>query len=113
MWATEQTAGPRRNVLDTARLYRLAIEKHAPGARYNAVAEEGVRARDIAEVVGRGLKIPVVSLTREEAAAHFGWMGMFAGIDMPASSALTQERLGWHPTGPGLIADLEQMNYSA
>jgi len=104
---------PAAHVLDTARLYRLAIEKHAPGARYNAVAEEGVRARDIAEVVGRGLKIPVVSLTREEAAAHFGWMGMFAGIDMPASSALTQERLGWHPTGPGLIADLEQMNYSA
>jgi nucleoside-diphosphate-sugar epimerase len=103
---------PAAHVLDTARLYRLAIEKHAPGARYNAVAEEGVRARDIAEVIGRGLKIPVVSLTPEEAAAHFGWMGMFAGIDMPASSALTQERLNWHPTGPGLIADLKQMNYS-
>jgi hypothetical protein len=70
-----------------------------------------VPVREIAEVVGRGLKVPVVSLSPEEASAHFGWLAMFAGYDMPASSALTQKRLGWHPTGPGLIADLEQMRY--
>ena len=98
-------------VLDVARLYRLALEKHEAGARYHAVAEEGVPVRDIAEVIGRGLKVPVVSMSPEEAAAHFGWLTMFVGLDMPASSTQTQERLGWHPTGPGLIADLEQMRY--
>jgi nucleoside-diphosphate-sugar epimerase len=103
---------PAAHVLDTARLYRLAFEKQAAGARYHAVAEEGVSLRDIAEVVGRGLNVPIVSLSPEEAAAHFGWLGMFAGRDLPASSAQTQERLGWHPTGPGMIADLERMNYS-
>jgi nucleoside-diphosphate-sugar epimerase len=102
---------PAVHVLDTARLYRLALEKQEAGARYHAVAEEGVSARDIAEAVGRGLKVPVVAMSPEEAAGHFGWMAMFAGLDMPASSAQTQERLGWHPTGPGLIADLEQMRY--
>ncbi len=100
---------PAAHVLDTARLYRLALEKHDAGAKYHAVAEEGVPLRDIAEVVGRGLKIPVVSLSPDEAAAHFGWLGMFAGRDLPASSAQTRERLGWQPTGPGLLADLEQM----
>jgi len=102
---------PAAHVLDVARLYWLALEKHEAGSRYNAVAEEGISMREVAEVVGRGLKVPVVSLSAEEAPAHFGWLAMFAGMDMPASSALTQERLGWHPTGPGLIADLEQMNY--
>jgi nucleoside-diphosphate-sugar epimerase len=102
---------PAAHVLDVARLYRLAVEKAEAGARYNAVAEEGVRVRDIAEVVGRGLKVPAVSITPEEAAAHFGWLSMFVGFDMPASSALTQQRLGWHPTGPGMISDLEQMRY--
>ncbi|MBV9851774.1 MAG: SDR family oxidoreductase [Armatimonadetes bacterium] len=102
---------PAAHVLDTARLYRLALERREAGARYHAVAEEGIPARDIAEVIGRGLKVPVVALSPEEAPAHFGWLGMFVGMDMPASSALTQERLGWHPTGPGLIADLEQMRY--
>jgi nucleoside-diphosphate-sugar epimerase len=102
---------PAAHVLDTARLYRLALEKHKAGARYHAVAEEGISVRDIAEVVGRGLKVPVVALSPEEAAAHFGWLAPFAGWDMPASSAQTQERLGWRPTGPGLIADLEQMRY--
>jgi len=67
--------------------------------------------REIAEVIGRGLKVPVVSLSQEEAPSHFGWLAMFAGLDMPASSALTRQRLGWRPTGPGLIADLEQMRY--
>jgi nucleoside-diphosphate-sugar epimerase len=103
---------PAVHVRDTARLYRLALEKQKAGARYHAVAEEGVPLRDIAEVIGRGLKVPVVSLSPVEAPAHFGWLGMFAGHDVPASSAQTQERLGWHPTGPGLIADLEQVRYA-
>lgn len=99
------------HVLDVAHLYRLALEKHEAGARYHAVAEEGVSMREIAEVIGRGLKVPVVSLTGEEAAAHFGWISRFAGVDMPASSAQTREKLGWTPTGPGLITDLENMRY--
>jgi nucleoside-diphosphate-sugar epimerase len=98
------------HVSDVAHLYRLALEKHEAG-RYHAVGEEGVAMREIAEVIGRGLKVPVVSLSQQEAQAHFGWLTTFAGFDMPASSALTQQRLGWHPTGPGLIADLEQMRY--
>jgi nucleoside-diphosphate-sugar epimerase len=100
------------HVSDVARLYRLALEKHEAGAKYHAVAEEGVPMRDIAEVIGRGLKIPVVSMSPEEAAAHFGWLAMFAGHDLRASSTLTRERFNWQPTGPGLIADLEQMDYS-
>jgi nucleoside-diphosphate-sugar epimerase len=107
---------PAAHVLDVARLYRLTLEKHEAkheaGSRYNAVAEEGVPMREIAEVIGRGLKVPVVSLSQEEAQAHFGWLAMFAGVDMPASSAQTRQRLGWHPTGPGLIADLERMRWS-
>ncbi len=99
------------HVLDTARLYRLALEKQEAGVRYHAVAEEGVPLRDIAEAIGQGLNVPVVSLSPEEAGPHFGFLGAFAGLDMPASSVLTQERLGWHPTGPGMIADLEQMRY--
>ena len=102
---------PAVHVLDAARLYRLALEKAAAGSRYHAVAEEGIPVREIADVIGRGLNVPVVSLTLEEAPAHFGWLAMFAGLDLPASSALTQQRLGWHPTGPGLIADLEQTRY--
>jgi nucleoside-diphosphate-sugar epimerase len=92
---------------DTARLYRLALEKGAAG-RYHAVAEEGVPVRDIAEVIGRRLKLPVVTKSPAEAAEHFGWLGGFAGLDGPASSALTRERLEWRPVGPGLIADLER-----
>ncbi|WP_158803331.1 SDR family oxidoreductase [Acidisoma sp. L85] len=103
---------PAAHVLDVARLYRLALEKREAGARYNAVAEEGISIRDIAEVIGRGLKVPVVSLSPEEAADHFGWLAAFAGLDLPASSAQTQQRLGWQPTGPGLIADLNEMRYS-
>jgi len=106
---------PAVHVLDAARLYRLALEKGAGkgagGARYNAVAEEGVPLREIAEAIGRGLKVPVVSKSAEEAGGHFGWLGMFVGADAPASSALTQQRLGWRPTGPGLIADLKAMKY--
>ncbi|WP_296257290.1 MULTISPECIES: SDR family oxidoreductase [unclassified Pseudomonas] len=91
---------------DTAHLYRLALEKHQPGARYHATAEEGIRARDIAQVIGDGLGVPTVALSREEAAAHFGWMAIFAGKDMTASSAKTRARLGWQPKGPGLLEDL-------
>ena len=100
------------HVLDVARLYRLALEKHEPGARYHAVAEEGVRLRDIAEAIGRGLKMPVVSISPEEASAHFGGMGPFLAQDIMASSAITRKKLGWNPTGPGLIADLENLDHS-
>ncbi|MGH8160435.1 MAG: SDR family oxidoreductase [Rhodanobacter sp.] len=96
---------------DVVRLYRLAVEASERGARYHAVGEEGVSSRDIAEALGRGLKLPVVSITPEEAAAHFGWMAMFVGLDLTASSAQTQARLGWHPTGPTLIADLNEARY--
>jgi nucleoside-diphosphate-sugar epimerase len=99
------------HVLDAARLYRLALEKRERGARYHAVAEEGVSLREIAEVIGRGLNVPVVSISPEEAAGHFGFLGRFAAMDLTGSSAMTRQRLGWRPTGPGLIADLEQMRY--
>ena len=102
---------PAAHVSDVARLYRLALEHHAAGARWHAVAEEGVRMRDIAEVIGSGLGVPVRSLSAEEAMEHFGWLGPFAGADMPASSAVTRERLGWSPTGPGLVEDLRNMRY--
>jgi nucleoside-diphosphate-sugar epimerase len=96
--------------LDAARLYRLALEKGSAGGRYHAVAEEGVPLREIAEAVGRGLKVPVVSKSPEEAAEHFGgFLGVFVGADAPASSVLTQKRLGWRLTQqPGLIADLDR-----
>jgi nucleoside-diphosphate-sugar epimerase len=97
------------HVSDVARLYKLAIERAEPGARYNAVGEEGVTAKDISEALGRSLKLPVVSLTGDEVAAHFGWMAMFAGVDMPASNAITRKKLGWTPVGPGLIADLDRL----
>jgi len=103
---------PAAYVLDVARLYRLAIEKAEPNARYHAVAEEGVSMRDIAEAIGRRLKLPVKSIAPEEAQAFFGWLAMFAGRDMPASSEKTRKKLGWNPAGPGLIADLEQLRVS-
>jgi nucleoside-diphosphate-sugar epimerase len=103
---------PAAHVLDTARLYRLALERQAKGAKYHAVAEEGVPLRAMAEAIGRGLKVPVVSISQDEAPAHFGWLAMFVGRDSPASSTQTQKQLGWQPTGPGLIADLDAMNYS-
>jgi nucleoside-diphosphate-sugar epimerase len=99
---------PASHRLDTARLYRLVLEKGSPEDRYHAVAEEGVRVRDIAEVIGRRLNIPVVAKSPEEAAAHFGWLGVFAGLDCPASSALTQERLGWRPVETTMLSDLER-----
>lgn len=95
------------HVIDAARLYKLALEKGASEARYHAIDEEGVPLRDIAEAIGRRLNIPVVSQSREQAAAHFGPLGHFAAADGSASSAITQQRLGWHPTRqPGLIADI-------
>ncbi len=102
---------PAAHRLDTARLYRLVLEKADADARYHAVAEEGVPLRDIAEAIGRGLNVPVVSIAPEEAAGHFGWLAAFVGRDVPASSAQTREKLGWNPTGPGLISDLENMRY--
>jgi hypothetical protein len=99
------------HVLDVAHLYRLALEKRETGAKYHAVAEEGVAVRDIAETISKGLKVPVVSLSPEEAQAHFGWLSVFAGSDLAASSAQTRKKLGWNPTGPALIADLERMRY--
>jgi nucleoside-diphosphate-sugar epimerase len=97
--------------LDVARLYRLALEKGVAGAAYHAVADEGVAMRDIAEVMGRQLNVPAVSITPDEAPAHFGWLAMFAMIDAPASSALTQQRLGWKPSEIGLLADIGQPGY--
>jgi len=93
--------------LDAARLYRLALEKGSAGARYHGVADEGVSAREIAAVIGRRLHVPVVSKSREAAADHFGWIGQFFAMDGPASSAQTRTRLGWQPTQPGLLADLD------
>jgi nucleoside-diphosphate-sugar epimerase len=102
---------PAVHRLDAAHLYRLALEKSSVGARYHGVADKGVPTREIAEVIGRHLNVPVVSKSREEAADHFGWIASFFGIDGPASSAQTQERLGWRPVQPGLIADLSAKHY--
>ena len=104
---------PAGHLSDVALLYRLAIERGEAGARYHAVDEEGIDTRTIAEALGRGLKLPVVSIPADEAGAHFGWMSIFAGLDMPASSAWTRRTLGWNPKGPGLITDLDAMDYDA
>ncbi len=103
---------PAVHVRDCARLYRLAFERGQAGARYHAVAEEGVETRAIAEVLARGMGIAAVSIPAEAVDAHFGWLGMFVGLDMPASSAVTREQLGWHPEGPGLIEDLTAMRFN-
>jgi nucleoside-diphosphate-sugar epimerase len=103
---------PAVHRLDAAHLYRLVLEKGSAGARYHAVAEEGVPLREIADAIGRGLNVPVVAKSHEEAAGHFGWLGFFVGADAPASSVLTQERLEWRPmTQPGLIPDLDRTRY--
>ena len=103
---------PTAHFLDVARLYRLAVERAEPNAKYHAVAEEGVPMRVIAEAIGRRLKLPVRSIGPEEAQVYFGWLAMFAGRDMPASSEQTRMKLGWEPTGPGLIADLERLEFA-
>ena len=102
---------PAVHRLDAAHLYRLVLENGSAAFRYHAVADEGVPFREIAQVIGRRLQIRVVSQSREESADHFGWFAHFAGLDCPASSALTQERLGWRPTQPSLIPDIDRPNY--
>lgn len=97
--------------LDAARLYRLALEQGTAGACYHGVADEGVALRDLAALIGRHLNVPVSSKSAEEAADHFGWLARFAGLDLAASSALTQQQLGWQPSHPSLLADLEQGHY--
>ncbi|GGO10736.1 Rossmann-fold NAD(P)-binding domain-containing protein [Microbispora bryophytorum] len=99
--------------LDAARLYRKALESAEAGAVLHAAAEEGVPLRAVAEVIGRRLGVPVVSLGEEEAAAHFGWILRFARNDNPTSSTATRERYDWHPREPGLLADLDQDHYFA
>lgn len=106
---TERWAAAHRQ--DVARLYRLALEKGTADAIYHAVGEEGVPMREVIEVIGRALNVPVVSIKKEEAGDFYGPLAIFAGLDMPASSALTQARLGWTPTGIGLIADISQPGY--
>jgi nucleoside-diphosphate-sugar epimerase len=103
---------PAAHLSAVAQLYRLAFEKAEKGAIYHAVDEEGVTMKAIVEAHGRGLKVPVVSIKPEEAEAHFGWLAAFAGHDMPSSSAITRRKLNWKPTGPGMIADLDAMDYT-
>lgn len=97
--------------VDAARLFRLALETAPAGTRLNAVGDEGVPFLDIAEVIGRHLNMPAVSLSREEAEGHFGLFAIFASIDVPASSALTQKQFGWYPVQPALIPDLDKGHY--
>ena len=97
--------------LDAAHLFRLAVESAVPGMRLNGVGDEGVPVRDIAEVIGRHLGLPVVSVSREDAADHFGFLGAFFSMDLPSTSAKTRAALGWQPVHPGLIEDLEEGHY--
>ena len=99
------------HVDDVAHLFRLVLDAGEAGAKYHAVAEEGIELRVIAEVIGRGLGVPMKPLASEDAQAHFGPLSMFVGQDMPASSVVTQEKMGWHPSGPSLIADLERIDH--
>jgi nucleoside-diphosphate-sugar epimerase len=102
---------PAVHRLDAASLFRLALEKGVAGAVYHGVADSGVPTRDIAAIIGRRLNLPLVAKAHEEAGAHFGWLGYFFGIDLPGSSTATQQQLGWRPGQPGLIADLDRLNY--
>ena len=102
---------PAVHRFDAARLYRLALEKAEPGTRLHGVAEEGIPMRTIAELIGRGLDVPVRSIAAQDAAGHFDWMANFVAIDNPSSSALTRESLGWTPQHPGLLSDLRDAGY--
>jgi nucleoside-diphosphate-sugar epimerase len=102
---------PAVHRLDSAHLFRLALEQAPAGSTLHAVADEGVPIRDVAEVIGRHLDVPVVSVPPGQAGEHFSWLGGFIGADSPASSALTRELLGWQPTQPGLIEDLDKGHY--
>ena len=106
-----QNHWPAVHRLDAAQLYRLALEKGSAGAQYHAIGDEGVPFRDIAGVIGRRLNVPVVSKSPEQAADYFTWLSHFVGVDAPASSAHTQERLGWRATRPSLIADIDRPSY--
>jgi nucleoside-diphosphate-sugar epimerase len=97
--------------IDAARLFRLALETAPAGTRLNAIGDGGIAFREITEVIGKHLDVPVVSLSREEAQDHFGLFALFASFDVPASSELTQKQFGWHPGQPGLIADLSEGHY--
>jgi nucleoside-diphosphate-sugar epimerase len=102
---------PAVHRLDAARLFRLVLDAGSVAPRYHAVADQGVPFREIAQVIGRRLNVPVVSKSPEEAADHFGWFAHFAGLDGPASSARTQQQLGWRPTQPSLIPDIDRPSY--
>jgi len=102
---------PAVHRIDAAHLYRLVLEKGGAGARYHAVAEEGVPFRDIAAVIGRRLNVPVVGKSPQEATDHFGWFAHFAALDNPASSQQTRDLLGWQPKQPALIPDLDRARY--
>jgi nucleoside-diphosphate-sugar epimerase len=104
---------PAVHRLDAAHLFRLALESAPAGSRLHGVADEGVPFRDIASVIGTRLGVPVVSKSPEEAGEHFDWLGAFVQVDNPTSSALTQEQLGWRPTQPALIPDLDRASYFA
>jgi nucleoside-diphosphate-sugar epimerase len=102
---------PAVHRLDAARLYRLVLESGSSAPRYHAVADEGIPFREIAGVIGRRLNMPVVSKSPEEASDHFGWFAQFAALDCPASGVQTQKRLGWHPTQPSLLPDMDRPAY--
>jgi nucleoside-diphosphate-sugar epimerase len=104
---------PSVHRFDAARLFRLALESAPAGARLHAIDDEGVPVREIAAAIGRHLGLPVTAIPADQASDHFGWLGAFFSLDVPASSTITRELLGWRPTQQGLLEDLEQGHYFA
>jgi nucleoside-diphosphate-sugar epimerase len=102
---------PAVHRFDAAHLYRLVLEKGTAGAAYHAIGDQGIPTKEIAEAIGRGLRLPVVSKSGEDATNHFGWMTRFFSLDGPASSKRTEQELGWRPTHRGLIEDMEKADY--